>query len=50
MARYTVETATGTKRSTTYGKTRQEIADKLAKALADRSEGLVLRRNITVGE
>ncbi len=41
MARYTVETATGAKRKTLYGKTRQEVAVKLSKALADREGGFV---------
>jgi len=41
MARYTVETATGTKRKTIYAKTRKEAAEKLAKAMADREGGLV---------
>jgi hypothetical protein len=35
-ARYTVQTATGPKRKTIYGKTRAETAVKLAKALAER--------------
>lgn len=40
MARYTLETATGAKRKTLYGKTRSEVASKLSKALADREAGL----------
>jgi integrase len=32
MARYTVQTATGTKRKTLYGKTRNEVSEKLTKA------------------
>jgi hypothetical protein len=32
MARYTVQTATGPKRKTVYGKTRKEAAEKLTKA------------------
>ena len=51
MARYTVETPGGTKRRTIYGKTRREVRDKLAKALADRADGLVFDdENMTVGE
>jgi integrase len=41
MARYTVQTADGPKRKTIYGKKREVVADKLAKALANRSDGLV---------
>jgi integrase len=41
MARYTVHTAAGRKRKTIYGKTRAEVAEKLAKAVMDRAEGLV---------
>jgi hypothetical protein len=40
MARYTVQTATGSKRKTLYGKTRSDVAAKLSKALADREGGL----------
>ena len=51
MARYTVETPNGTKRRTVYGKTRKEVRDKLAKALADRADGLIFDdENMTVGE
>ena len=39
-AQYTVYTAGGRKRRTLYGKTRQEVATKLAKALSDRESGL----------
>jgi integrase len=35
-AQYTVYTSEGRKRRTLYGKTRQEVATKLSKALADR--------------
>jgi integrase len=38
--RYTVHTSNGTKRKTLYGRTRQEVADKLARALSDRAQGL----------
>jgi integrase len=51
MARYTVETPGGTKRRAVYGKTRAEVRDKLAKALADRADGLIFDdENMTVGE
>lgn len=36
-----MHTAEGRKRRTVYGKTRQEVATKLAKALTDREHGLV---------
>lgn len=41
MARYTVHIAAGRKRKTIYGKTRAEVAEKLAKAVMNRAEGLV---------
>ena len=51
MARYTVETATGKKRKTIYANTRQEAAEKLTKAMADRDGGLVFEdENIRVGD
>ncbi len=51
MAQYAVYTAEGRKRKTIYGKTRAEVATKLAKALADREGGLVFDAgNLTVGE
>jgi integrase len=51
MARYTVQTATGPKRKALYGKTRQEVAAKLSKALADRESGLTFDAdNVTVAE
>jgi integrase len=51
MARYTVQTATGAKRRTLYGKTRQEVAEKLTRAMADRDGGLVFDAdNLKVGE
>jgi integrase len=51
MARYWVETPTGPKRKTLYGKTRAEVANKLADALSDRNKGLVFDdENMTVGE
>ena len=39
-ARYTLYTSEGPKRKTLYGKTRQEVADKLACVLSDRVQGL----------
>jgi integrase len=51
MARYWVETPTGPKRKTIYGKKREEVAEKLADALSDRNKGLVFdNENTTVGE
>ena len=50
-AQYTVYTSEGRKRRTLYGKTRQEVAAKLSKALADREGGLVFDAGVTtVGE
>ena len=41
----------GPKRKHVYGKTRKEAADKLAKVLSDRVEGIVYdNENMTVGE
>jgi integrase len=49
MAQYTVYSAGGRKRKTLYGKTRQEVAAKLANALSDRERGLVFDAgNLTV--
>ena len=51
MARYTVQTATGSKRMTLYGKTRREVDEKLTKARADRDGGLVFDAdNMKLGE
>ncbi len=51
MARYTVETPAGPKRRTIYADTRKGAADKLAKALSDRADGIVVDdKNLTVGE
>jgi integrase len=51
MARYTVQTATGAKRKTLYGKTRREVDEKLTKAKADRDGGLVFdANNLRLGE
>jgi integrase len=41
MARYTVETPTGKKRKTVYGKTREEAHEKLVEALSNRNKGLI---------
>jgi integrase len=50
-AQYTVYTSEGRKRRTLYGKTRQEVAAKLSKALADREGGLTFDAgSLTVGE
>ena len=52
MAQYVVYTAEGNrKRRTIYGKTRAEVAKKLAKAVSDREVGLVFDdKGITLGE
>ena len=51
MARYTVQTATGTKRKTLYGKNREVVAEKLVDALSNRNQGLVFDAGSqTVGE
>jgi integrase len=51
MARYTVETPTGPKRQTIYADTRKEAAEKLAKALSNRADGIVVDdKNLKVGE
>src|SRR5215217_6901301 len=50
-AQYTVYTSEGRKRRTLYGKTRQEVAAKLSRALADREGGLIFDAgSLTVGE
>ncbi len=51
MARYWIETPKGRKRKTVYGKTRKEVAEELAKVLAERADGIVYDdENLTVGE
>ncbi len=40
MARYTVQTDTGTKRRTVYAKTRKEVAEKLTGAMSDAAKGI----------
>jgi integrase len=50
MARYTIQTPTGPKRKTPYGKTRREVGERLTKAKADRDGGLVFDAdNIKLG-
>jgi integrase len=50
MARYTVQTPTGPKRKTIYGKTRREVDEKLTAAKADRDRGLTFDADsLTVG-
>jgi len=50
MARYTVETPTGPKRKTLYGRTRKEVDEKLTKAKASRDDGIVFDAdNLTLG-
>jgi integrase len=49
--RYTVQTASGPKRNAIYGKSRQDVASKLSKALTDRDGGLVFEAGkLTLGE
>src|ERR671910_2268408 len=51
MARYTVQTPTGPKRKTLYGKTRREVDEKLTRAKANRDDGLVFDAdNLRLGE
>lgn len=48
---YTVYTAKGHKRKTIYGKTRAEVAAKLAKALSNREGGITFEaENLKLGE
>lgn len=42
MARYMIHTGKGPERRYIYGRTRQEVSEKLSKALSDRTGGLVL--------
>jgi integrase len=50
-AQYTVYTVEGRKRKTLYGRTRQEVAAELAKALSDQEGGVTFNAgSITVGE
>lgn len=51
MARYTVPTPTGSKRKAIYGDTRDEVREKMTKAMADRDSGVVYDdENQTLGE
>src|SRR5919199_5894983 len=51
VGQYTVSTAKGPKYRYIYGKTRQTVAEKLTRAMADRDGGLVFEAgNLTVGE
>ena len=51
MAQYVIYTARGRKRRTIYGKTRKEVAGKLATALSDREKGMVFEAGtLTVEE
>jgi integrase len=50
-ARYTIHTPKGPKRKTVYGRTRQEVAGKLARALSDRAQGLTFEAgSLKLGE
>lgn len=50
MAQYAVYTAEGRKRKTIYGRTRKDVAAKLAKALSDRESGLIFdAENLALG-
>src|SRR5215211_9037597 len=51
MARFWVETPKGPKRKTIYGKSREKVRDEMARALAERADGLIFDdENVTVGE
>jgi len=51
MACYTVQTPTGPRRKSLFGKTRREVDEKLTKAKADRDGGLVFDAdNMKLGE
>lgn len=50
-AKYTVQTATGLKRRSVYGSTQKEVAEKLARAVADGLDGLAVdSENVRVAE
>jgi integrase len=50
-AQYTIYTAKGRKRKTLYGRTRAEVAAKLAKALSDREDGITFDAdNLRLGD
>ena len=51
VGQYGVETATGRKTRYIYGKRREEVREKLTKAIADRDGGFIIDdENISVGE
>jgi integrase len=51
MAQYVIYTSAGRKRKTIYGKTRAQVATKLAKAVSNRADGLTFdAQNLTVGK
>ena len=51
MGQYVIYTSAGRKRKTVYGKTRAEVATKLAKAISNRADGLTFdAKNLTVGK
>jgi len=51
MGQYVIYTSAGRKRKTVYGKTRAEVATKLAKAISNRADGLAFdAKNLTVGK
>jgi integrase len=50
-ARYTIHAPKGPKRKALYGRTRQEVAEKLARALSDRAQGLTFEAgSLKLGE
>ena len=50
-AQYTIHTLSGTKRKSVYGRTKQEVAEKLRKAIAERDDGLAFdAENLTLAE
>ena len=50
-AQYTIRTLSGTKRKSVYGSTRQEVAEKLRTAIAERDGGLAFdAENLTLAE
>jgi len=50
-AQYTVYTPSGTKRKSVYGRTKQEVAEKLRKAVSERDGGLAFdAENLTLSE
>jgi integrase len=50
-AQYTIHTPSGTKRKSVYARTKQEVAEKLRKAIADSDGGLAFdAENLTLAE